>query len=293
MKYSAIRKEIYKNLQKEIPQHLKRIKWKREQILENQEKELKKLLKYVKANSLWYREKLRDIDPEDFSYKDISKLPILTKDDLMDNWNDIVCDKNITKEIAERHQEKLREGAIQNPYYLDNYLFYSTGGSSGKRGLFVWDKKLLVEYGCQAFRYEYNDGLSAKLKYNKVAVLTAPSDLHASTELFSLEYLDCMNTLYCPVNHLQPEEMCEKLNAYQPTHLIGFSSAIRQMALCSLEEKLNIHPTRVTVNSEPLDNEGFELIKKVWDLKANMTWGAVEFGIGAADNKEDVGMFLG
>jgi len=47
--------------------------------------------------------------------------------------------QSLTKTLAnaKTHFQKCRDGEITNPFYQDNYLLFTTGGSSGKRGLFV------------------------------------------------------------------------------------------------------------------------------------------------------------
>ena len=61
----------------------------------------------------------------------------MTKTDLMDNFDDLVTDRRVTRELCERHLEELAGGA----YLLGEYHVVASGGSSGQRGVFVygWD----------------------------------------------------------------------------------------------------------------------------------------------------------
>ncbi|MCP4178279.1 MAG: phenylacetate--CoA ligase, partial [bacterium] len=101
MNYKEIRENIYSDIKAEIANSAARLDWPRDKIIKHQEIELKNLVKYAKLNSLWYKEKYRDINPEDINLDNIKQLPVLTKKEVMDNWDDIVCDKNITRKIAE------------------------------------------------------------------------------------------------------------------------------------------------------------------------------------------------
>jgi hypothetical protein len=58
----------------------------------------------------------------------------MTKDDLMANWDAIVTDPRVTLEGTERHLA----GLTSDAYLLDEYHAAASGGSSGRRGAFVY-----------------------------------------------------------------------------------------------------------------------------------------------------------
>lgn len=62
----------------------------RSQIEKAQTLKLRAMLAYAKKNSPWYARTLSNIEPSIFTLKQLNTLPILTKRDIMDNWNDIV-----------------------------------------------------------------------------------------------------------------------------------------------------------------------------------------------------------
>jgi phenylacetate-CoA ligase len=291
MEYKELREQLYSDIQASMPEEIKKLKWSRKQILDNQQIELRKLISYAKQNSSWHRDRLKQFNADTFDLQDITKLPYMTKDDVMDNWNDIITCKKITMEKANVHLAKIREGETDNPYFLDRYVFFATGGSSGKRGLFVWDKKDHVTFGKISFRYEYENELKNKVKNKKVAVLVSPSLLHASSFLFSIRIENGTQHLICPTD-LPINVICEKLNEFQPTHLNGFSSLMKPLSLLALKGELNINPKRVTVHSELLDNEGEKTIKQAWGIDAIIQWGSVETGIAASGANLTQGSFL-
>ncbi|HJO93598.1 MAG TPA: hypothetical protein QF753_09385 [Victivallales bacterium] len=291
MNHEEIKNAVSKEIISKLPNQLDRLYWTREQIINHQEIELRRLIRHAKKHSKWYREKYHDINPEDLTIYNHSSLPVLTKSTLMENWDDIVCDPSINKKIAENHQRKLRDEIIKNPYYKDYYLFYSTGGSSGLRGLFVWTKDLVAEYASYVFRNEYKEDLEKKDKIKRVAALESPSSLHVSSEIYTVKYTENSEILNVPVT-LPLETICNKLNRYNPTHITGFSSVIVQLAFCQLSGKLDIKPYRVSLNSEMIDGKGAEKIKEAWGVTYNMIWGSVEIAGGAADDKTHSGMIL-
>ena len=55
----------------------------------------------------------------------------------MEHWDEIVTDRRLTLELAEAHLERV---VSQGPaYLLGDYQVVTSGGSSGRRGVFVWD----------------------------------------------------------------------------------------------------------------------------------------------------------
>ncbi len=96
-------------------------------------KRFRKLIRYANQNSPYYariiRENRIDIEssvPEDF--------PILTKTMAMENFDDIVTDRKITKEKIE---EFITTSSDPRELYLNKYTALVTSGSSGEEGYFV------------------------------------------------------------------------------------------------------------------------------------------------------------
>ena len=61
---------------------------------------------------------------------DLERLPVMTKADLMDNFDDIVTDARLSRDLCEDHLERADE------YLLDEFHVVASGGSSGQRGVF-------------------------------------------------------------------------------------------------------------------------------------------------------------
>ena len=87
--------------------------------------------------SPWHHERLAGVDVAALTADDLSGLPVMTKSDLMDNFDDIVTDRRLTLDVCERHVDALRG----DTYLLDEFHVVASGGSSGQRGVFVygWD----------------------------------------------------------------------------------------------------------------------------------------------------------
>ncbi len=292
MEYQVLRNKLLDDIRSTMPEHLQRLSWSRDQVLAFQRSQLLHLLKHAKCNSPWHRERLAHVNPEQMTVQDLHTIPVMTKQDAMENWDDIVCDSQLSREIAQSHLAKLRDGGIENPYYQDQYLFFATGGSSGQRGLFVWDWDFFMTGACITFRYQHRDETRKPIVgRKKAAVLVAPSPLHASNPLFTINVDPSMEPHL--ISGDRPiDTICQRLNKLQPTHLIGYASVIEELSHEALFGKLKIEPQRISTDSEPLDEEARSSIRKAWGVEVNNMWGCVEVCVAAVESDAHCGMFL-
>jgi hypothetical protein len=77
--------------------------------------------------------RLADIDVQGFTEADPPSKPIMTKADLMDNFDQVATDPALTLEVVKAHVDNLRE----DDYLLALYRVIAASGTTGARGLFV------------------------------------------------------------------------------------------------------------------------------------------------------------
>ena len=80
----------------------------------------------------------------------LRELPPMTKTDLMANFDRIVTDDRLTLELVNNHLETVTTGS----YLLDDYTAVTSGGSTGERGVFVYDWDGWTAFWLSAFRYQ-------------------------------------------------------------------------------------------------------------------------------------------
>ena len=54
----------------------------------------------------WHRQRLAGLDVDHVSEADIESLPVMTKADMMDNFDDITADRRVTRRLCEAHLEQ-------------------------------------------------------------------------------------------------------------------------------------------------------------------------------------------
>ena len=82
----------------------------------------------ARERSPWHRERLREVESQALTEADVESLPVMTKADLMDNFDEIVTDRRVTMELCEAHLA----GSSRDPYLLGEYSVVASGGSSGR-----------------------------------------------------------------------------------------------------------------------------------------------------------------
>lgn len=275
-----------------MPAAIKRLNWSREQVLEEQTRRLRETLAFAKAKSPFYTERLRDVTPESFDLSDLPSLEPVTKADVMENWDRMVTDPSLTLEKANKHLAVLRDGHETNYYFNDQYYICASGGSSGRRGLFVWDDDFFVTDAMVTHRMEArNDAALPPGPNRRTAVICAGSFLHASRMLFPVT-ADPERTMDAFSAATPIPELVEQLNSLQPDRLIGYSSLVEQLCVEALEGRLKIDLKRIMVNSEPLTDEARSNAQKAWGINIHNSWGSVEFGICGMESESFDGMIL-
>ena len=133
-----------------LPGQVERLSWSPEQLSAHRSESLRQLVRTAQERSPWHRRRLAGVDPDALTEEGLAALPVMTKEDLMGNFDEILTDPNLNLDLIETHIEGLTDDA----YLLDRYHAVASGGSSGRRGVFVydWDGWTLVYLGL--IRYE-------------------------------------------------------------------------------------------------------------------------------------------
>lgn len=290
--YKEIMENVWNDVQKLMPEHLARLSWSGEQLREYQTKALRDLLRAAKENTVFYKDALSTVDIDNFTLEDLPTLPPNDKTIHMDRWDDFVAAPGITYEIVEKHLEGVRKGVIKTPFYNDKFLFVSTGGSTGKRGVFLWDMEFVRQIICYTYRYLIND--ENKNGYDgpmKLATVEAPTLLHGSPYVFPSKPLSQIELLSLASTDPIPE-VCQKLNDFQPTYLMAYASSVGELAAAQLKGELDIHPRWVCTNSGPQDDDIRARAMKAWGVKASNSWGCCEIGQMAVETEHSPGMVI-
>jgi len=121
---------------------VRRLGWSAERLAAERELRLRELLQWSYDHSDFWRERLVGHDLSAFTEADLPSLPILTKKELMANFDRIVTDPNLTLERVNDHVNHLDADA----YLDDQYRTVVTSGTGGVRGIFVYGWSEWITY---------------------------------------------------------------------------------------------------------------------------------------------------
>lgn len=232
-----------------LPEHMARLDWSRAAIESHRGRSLRLLLRVAKEYSPWYRERLRDIEPAEATEADLDRIPPMTRADLMDHWDDIVIYPSLRLEEVEAQVDRV--GAVS--YLHDAFHAVVSSGSSGRRGVFVydWEGWITSYLGCARWRLR-NRSQSMGAKRLRVALVASEHPAHISRKIHDTFRVGEFHTF--PAT-LALEEIVAGLNAVQPDVLLGYPSMLRELGKEVHAGSLEIRPPYVHCSGEPLPSE--------------------------------------
>ena len=271
----ALRRRHVADFEAIAPEYLGRIEWPADRIEDERRRALRALLALAVERSPWHRKRLGAIDLSRLSEADIESLPVMTKTDLMENFDDVVTDRRVTRELCERH---LDAAATDDKYLLGEYHVVASGGSSGQRGVFVYGWDAWAICWASMSRFPQRDWASDPRLAGvpRVAAVVAASKATHVSAAFRRTFSTPLSPEHLiPVS--QPfEQIVAGLNQLQPTEVIGFSSALPRLAREARAGRLSISPRRVMAIAEPLLPEARATIREAWDVPIGSRYGMSE-----------------
>ena len=257
----ALRHRHVATVERLLPEYVSRIDWPPARLHEERTAALRALLRTAAEHSPWHRSRLGGIEVDSLSDRDIVDLPVMTKSDLMDNFDAIVTDRRLSRRICEEHLD-----GQPGDHLLGEFQVVASGGTSGQRGVYVygWDAWAVCYISNMRFQVrDWSRDPALATVPRIVAVVAAASPTHISAAFSrSLSSGDNRRHLF-PVS-LPLDEIVTGLNQLQPTVLMGYSSFLPRLVLEAQAGRLRIDPSRVIAISEPLLPEARMALHETW-----------------------------
>jgi phenylacetate-coenzyme A ligase PaaK-like adenylate-forming protein len=260
-----------------------RERWKRERLLRYQQEALQRLREFAYAKSpfyRWFHDGLFD--------SPIQELPILTKTKLMENWNEVVTDRNLTLDQVKNYlAQDDWSTLLRGKYYVN-----MTSGTTGLRGIFVYDTSEWLSTLAGASRNRGWAGAPARLtKAFKQAWVTTVHPWHQTALMGATTQSRISPSLR--VDSTEPmNDLVSKLNAFQPEVLFTYPSMAKQLAHSQLAGELKIAPKVVTTGAEPLTGDVREAVVRAWGVMTFDSYGGTECAAWAGECSEHRGLHV-
>ena len=276
--YDDLRRRHQELAQSRLGDHLRALRWDAATLRAERDRRVRRIVAHARERSPWHARRLRGVDDQALRADDLDALPPMSKGDLMDHFDEIVTDSRLNRSVVEAHLDN----PSANTYLLDTYHVIASGGSSGRRGLFVYDWHGWADFFLGISRNNVADrradpALSAAP--NLVALVAAGTGAHATSLIprtFSSEKGD-VTFERVPLT-LPIAEIVDRLNAIQPVSLHGYPSALRELAEEARAGRLHIQPLRLRCGSEPLLPEIRRVLEETWNVPVHNQWVTSEAG---------------
>ena len=242
-------------------------RWSRQELLDHQARALRELRDFATAHSPFYRDLHRGLDSAP-----LHELPIVTKQMVMDRFDDLVTDRGIRLSDVLAYLE--HAGAPDT--FMGRYRVAATGGTTGRRGIFLADaaewRTILASY---SRAYDWG-GVAARLTNRlRMAVVSSRNPSHQSAIVGATVASPIIPTLRLDASE-SIEEIVRELNLFRPDALVGYASILRALADEQQAGRLTIRPKGIVSASEVLTEQSRERIRQAFGVAPTNVYAATE-----------------
>jgi phenylacetate-coenzyme A ligase PaaK-like adenylate-forming protein len=286
--FEDLRNRIQADIFAGMPAHVDRLTWSADRLRDWQRDRLRATLAAAKRGSPFHARRLARVDPGHFELADLPDLPVMTKAEMMAEFDDVISDGRLTREAAERALAVT--GGMTAQVLPGGYMCIATGGSSGQRGVFAFDAASTAEFCSLIFRNRFAATVAAGWSAEtdgqpvpslNVAMVAAPSAVHGTMWVPSMFEGSPIRFSYVPATWQLPV-IVSRLNQLQPEALYGYPSMLARLAAEQSAGRLRVGPQMVSSTAETLLPEFREAISAAFGAPITNTFATSEGLVGAS-----------
>src|SRR5262245_3385509 len=196
-------------------------RWTRDHLKAHQEQRLAELRRFIMARSPFYQRFHRGLE-----HAPLEALPVLTKAAMMEHFDELVTDRSVRLADAEAFLGADRADGL----FRGRYVTLSTSGSTGRRGVFVFDPDEWLTALAMITRPMAWAGLRARFpRPPRLAMIASTTPWHYSTRVTA-----SLSNRMLPTLRLDAAEglssIVRQLNQWQPEVLTVYPSVLKQLA---------------------------------------------------------------
>jgi phenylacetate-CoA ligase len=288
--YEELRQRHVQDMTAMLPEHFDRLEWPTERLAAHRRSQLRRLVRLAVQRSPWHHRRLGGIDVDRLDETTLAELPVMTKDDLMGSFDEIVSDRRLSLDLCDAHLETLTDDA----YLLGRYHVIASGGSTGRRGVFVYDWAAWATMYLGIQRYELRRQATERQSRPgpiTLAGVAAGRASHGSKALWQTFASPDQLVRSVPVT-LPTDEIVAALNGIDPEVVLAYPSALLPLAEEARAGRLHIRPRRFLVGAEPLLPEIRATAEATWNVPVINVYGSSEAGGMGIDCGEGRGLHL-
>ncbi len=177
---------------------------------------------------------------------ELERLPTLDKAEMMERFDGLVTDPRLRRDSLRAWVE----GLGRDELYLGRYRVMTTSGSSGRKGLFVYDEPGWRAIMAQFFRYNAMVGVRPRLPRRlRIAAIGGASPVHMTRQVSATSSIGVHRVLSLPVT-LPLERLVQVLNRFQPEFMNVYPSVAMRLAEEQLAGRLHLSLANMSTSSE-------------------------------------------
>jgi putative adenylate-forming enzyme len=242
--------------------------WTRAQLESHQTRRVAALRQYALAHSAFYRNFHRGSET-----RPLQELPILTKATMMEHFDDLVTDPRLRLADLE---DFLRSDSSDG-LYLKQYVVLATSGSTGRRGVFVFDDREWLRAIASITRpIAWAQPPGASRKPPRAALIASAARWHYSARVGRALANRIAPSLRLDAA-MPTAELVGRLNDWQPAALATYPSVLRQLAAEQEAGRLQIPLRNIATSAEVLTPDVRAAVRRAWNIPVQDTYGATEY----------------
>jgi phenylacetate-coenzyme A ligase PaaK-like adenylate-forming protein len=270
--------------------HIERLDWDSGKLEQFQREELRRLLVHAVERSPFHARRLRGIDPERFELEQLAELPVMSKEQMMASFDELLTDRRLTSARVEGHIAALR----MEPSLLDSdYVCLASGGSSGLRGVFVQTLEEYLEFVASVVRRAMAAVIAAGGPApggHPTGIVAAAAPIHSSGFCAAIATGYPVRMIPAPAT-LPVAEVVRRLNEAQPPTLLAHTSKLVTLAAEQRAGRLRIEPRSITAMGETVTTEDRGTIEASFGIPLITQFVSTEGLVGHSEAGGDVVSF--
>ena len=238
-----------------MARHVERFGWGADQLADLQRTRLRALLARAIDRSPFHAARLAGINPDRFELADLARLPIMTKAQMMEHFDEVVTDRRVTRQAVEAH---IAASAAEPALLLGDYVCLVSGGSSGLRGVFVQTAEEYAEFAASLMRRAMASFLAGGGQLADglvIGIVAAASPVHSSGMAAATAAVPPLRLISARATW-PIAAIVECLNEAQPPALIGHASRLAELAREQSAGRLRLRLAAVTSVSDRAPRPG-------------------------------------
>ncbi len=268
----------------------------RDQILELQDKKLRRLLSFAWDHSPYYRRVFQEagIGKKDLSRLPLSAFPVMDKGILMEHFDEIVTVPGITQKELREYDESSGD---KRQLFGGKYHIVHSSGSTGIPRYFLYDEdawSAMLSGVVRAALWDLTVPEMIRLIGSHPRILyIAATDGRYGGAMAVADGIAGVGAAQLHLDINTPLDLwIEKVRDFKPDIVIGYPSAVRILGGLAEEGEVTLHVSRVISCGEPLSLSLRRYFEKTFQAKVLNFYGASEsLALGVEENPQE-GMLL-